>query len=264
MLDEKIIPDLEKKVIVSNDPFPHTVINNFLPLEIAKKAEKEFIDLKKSTDSLNIANDGPKEFMKKKSLSDYSRMPSAVKQIVDFLYSKDFLDFLERKFQLKNLEADWTLHGGGMHESFKGGFLKVHSDFIYMRKSKLKRRLNLLLYLNSNWKENWGGSVELWDKEMKSAQKAIPPKMNNAVIFRTDFDSNHGFPEPINCPDNTSRKSLALYYYTREKTILPISLKRRKLFHAVWKKRPNVNEIKFADNDPFFKRLKHKFFYRFF
>ena len=130
MLDEKIILDLEKRVIVSNDPFPHTVINNFLPLEIVKKAENEFIDFKKSADSLNIANDGPKEFMKKKSLSDYSQMPSVVKQIIDFLYSKDFLDFLERKFQLKNLEADWTLHGGGLHESLRGGFLKIHSDFV--------------------------------------------------------------------------------------------------------------------------------------
>ena len=96
------------------------------------------------------------------------------------------------------------------------------------------------------------------------AKKIVPQKINNDVIFRTDFNSNHGFPEPINCPDNVTRKSLALYYYTQEKTVLPITLKRRKYFHAVWKKRPNVNEPKFADNDPFFKRLKHKFFYRFF
>ena len=78
------------------------------------------------------------------------------------------------------------------------------------------------------------------------------------------MDSNDGFPDPITCPKNITRKSLALYYYTKEKIYLPLAIKRRKYSHAVWKKRPNINEPKFGDNDPFFKRLKHKFFYRFF
>ena len=133
-----------------------------------------------------------------------------------------------------------------------------------MRKSKLRRVLNILLYLNSDWQENWGGAIEFWDKEMKSAQRSVFPLLNNAVIFRTDCESNHGFPEPINCPENVRRKSIALYYYVKEKSILPISIKKRKLFHAVWKKRPNKDEPKFGDNDGFFKRIKHKFFYRFF
>jgi len=205
------------------------------------------------------------EFQKtKKVLYDYLKMPFVLKKTIDFLHSQDFLRILERKFNLKNLLSDWKLFGGGLHESFRGGFLKIHSDFIHMRKSKLKRRLNLLLFLNSNWNENWGGAIELWDKKMISAKKIVPPKINNAVIFRTDFNSNHGFPEPINCPDNVTRKSLALYYYTQEKTFFPISIRRRKYYHAVWKKRPNVHEVKYGDNDPFFKRLKHKFFYRFF
>ena len=259
MLDEKIIPDLEKKIIVSNYPFPHAIINNFLPLEIVKRAEQECIGLNQSVTA------GSPQFQKtKKVLYDYSKMPFVLKKTIDFLHSQDFLHILERKFNLKNLLPDWKLFGGGLHESFRGGFLKIHSDFIHMRKSKLKRRLNLLLFLNSNWNENWGGAIELWDKKMISAKKIVPPKINNAVIFRTDFNSNHGFPEPINCPDNVTRKSLALYYYTQEKTFFPISIRRRKYYHAVWKKRPNVNEIKYGDNDPFFKRLKHKFFYRFF
>ena len=147
---------------------------------------------------------------------------------------------------------------------FKGGFLKVHSDFLYRRKSKFKRVLNILLYLNSNWDKNWGGSIELWDKDMKSAKILVIPEINNAVIFRTATISNHGFPDPIKCPENVSRKSVALYYYIKEKGILPFSIKRRKYFHAVWKKRPNIEEPKFGENDSFFKRLKHKFFYRFF
>ena len=107
-------------------------------------------------------------------------------------------------------------------------------------------------------------NIEEESENMASLRKSVLPKINNTVIFRTDLDSNHGFPEPINCPNNTSRKSLALYYYTEDSTLFPFTIKRRKYFHAVWKKRPNISEPKFGDNDPLFKRLKHKFFYRFF
>ena len=82
-----------------------------------------------------------------------------IKEIIKNLNNKKFLNILEKKFNLTNLEPDWSLTGGGMHQSFRGGFLKVHSDFIYKRKSKQKRVINLLLYLNSNWKED--GTVQL-------------------------------------------------------------------------------------------------------
>ena len=168
-------------------------------------------------------------------------MPGTIKKIISFFNSKDFIDILEKKFDLRNIEPDWSLHGGGLHESFRGGYLKIHSDFIYKRKSKLRRVLNLLLYINSNWEKNWGGSLELWDREMKSPIKSILPELNKAVIFRTDTESNHGFPDPINCPENLSRKSIALYYYVKEKGIFPITIKKSKYFHAVWKRRPNID-----------------------
>ena len=151
-----------------------------------------------------------------------------------------------------------------MLRSAKHKLVFHYSDFLYKRKSKRKRVLNILLYLNSNWQKNWGGSIELWDKNMKSVKKSVLPELNNAVIFRTDTISNHGFPDPINCPENVSRKSIALYYYVRETEILPFTLKRRKYFHAVWKKRPNKEEPQFGEKDSFLKRLKHKFFYRIF
>ena len=250
---------IEKKINVVNDPFPHSIIEDFLPKNLAESAEIEFNKFNQISDS------GNKLFQNtKKSYENFSEMPDSVKKIIKFLYSDEFIKILEKKFNLENVEPDWDLHGGGMHESFKGGYLKVHSDFLYTRKSKLKRVLNILLYLNSNWEKKWGGSIELWDKDMKSVKKSVTPILNNVVIFRTDTVSNHGFPDPIDCPENISRKSIALYYYVKEKRFLPFSIKRRKYFHAIWKKRPNVNEPKFGDNDGFFKRLKHKFFYRFF
>jgi len=259
MLKNSLLTEIEDKIVVSKEPYPHTTIKNFLPVETVKKAENEFNEIAKKDDA------GCVEFQKtKRVLYNYSKMPPTAKEIIDFLYSENFIKILERKFNLSNLKADWKLFGGGLHESFRGGFLKVHSDFIYMRKSKLKRVLNLLLYLNSNWNKDWGGAIELWDKKMSNCVKSLLPDLNNTIIFRTDNGSNHGFPDPMTCPQDVSRKSLALYYYVEEKSILPVSIKRRKLFHAVWKRRPKTQEPKFADNDPFFKRLKHRFFFRFF
>ena len=88
--------------------------------------------------------------------------------------------------------------------------------------------------------------------------------MNNVVAFRTDLDSNHGFPDPVQCPKNESRKSIALYYYVKEKSILPLTIKKRKYFHAIWKSRPDIHEPTFSDQDSFLKRLKNKFFFRLF
>ena len=146
-----------------------------------------------------------------------------------------------------------------MHESRNGGYLKIHSDFIYIRKKKLKRMLNLLVYLNQNWDENWGGAIELWDQKMQNNFLKIYPKINHAVIFRTDTESNHGFPDPIKCPANVGRKSLALYYYVKDNSLF----KRTKYFYARWKRRPGIEEPKFGDNRNFIERLKNNFLFRF-
>ena len=101
-----------------------------------------------------------------------------------------------------------------MHEIRRGGFLKIHSDFNVHPQLRLNRRLNLLLYLNKNWKIDWGGQLELWDQEMKSCRAKVQPNFNKMIIFKTTDYSYHGHPEPLNCPENISRKSIALYYYT--------------------------------------------------
>ena len=251
--------DVEAKIKVEEKPFSNAICENFLPEEIAKNAEKEFYDFGKTIDSGNA------RYQKlKRGFSDYSRMPKTIKEIITFFYSDKFIKILEKKFNLENVEPDWKLHGGGMSQSFNGGYLKVHSDFLYKRKSKQRRVLNLLLYLNSNWQKEWGGALELWDKKMNFCEKKIEPQINNCVIFRTDQGSNHGFPEPIKCPENENRKSIALYYYVKEKSFFPFSIKKRELFHAVWKKRPGINEPVFSDQNTFFKRLKNRFFFRFF
>ncbi len=68
--------------------------------------------------------------------------------------------------------------------------------------------------MNKDWQEDWGGHLELWEKDMSKCAVKISPSFNRLVIFETNDDSFHGHPDPLLCPDNVTRKSMALYYYT--------------------------------------------------
>ena len=253
--NESFYAELENKITVKNEPYPHAFIKNFLPDGLSKNISDDFRFPEKDPE----AGIEDEVFQKtKKGLSQINLMPDSIKNLINRLNSREFISILEKKFEIKNLVSDPTLFGGGMHESFRGGYLKIHSDFIFIKKRKLKRMLNLLIYLNEDWKENWGGAIELWSEDMSKMFLKVFPYINNVVIFRTDYESNHGFPDPLNCPENKSRKSIALYYYTPyDKLIKP-----KKKFYAIWKKRPGVKEEKFGDNLGFFKKLKNKFFFR--
>jgi Rps23 Pro-64 3,4-dihydroxylase Tpa1-like proline 4-hydroxylase len=254
MLDNSLIQELEKKLIVENSPYPHIATTNILPIDIVKKAENEFLDFKKLNNSGGYRYGNLHRYFAK-----FDDMPSATKEIISFFYSNNFLEFLNKKFKFNNIVPDWRLWGGGMHTSRKGGHLTVHSDFIYQRKTNTKRVLNLLLYLNSDWENDWGGHIELWNKNMTKKEKQLSPLINNCLIFRTDKDSNHGYPDPLKCPENVTRKSIALYYYIEEKSILPIKIRKRKYFATVWKKRPNSNDPEFMDRDNLWRKIKFKY-----
>jgi Rps23 Pro-64 3,4-dihydroxylase Tpa1-like proline 4-hydroxylase len=254
MIDSKIIEKFHKDLILNNDPFPHLITNNFLPKEIVKKAEKEFIEFN------NLHNAGGYRYGNLKyHFDEFEKMPETIKNLISFFHSKQFVSFLEKKFDLPNITPDWSLWGGGMHSSKTGGNLKVHSDFIFLRKKNTRRVLNLLLYLNSDWKDEWKGNIELWDKKMKKKVKELSPISNNVLIFRTDKNSNHGFPDSIMCPENVTRKSLAIYYYVEEKNFLPIKIKMRKYYTTQWKKRPGTNDPEFMDQDNIWRKIKYKY-----
>lgn len=125
-----------------------------------------------------------------------------------------FLKFLEELTGITNLISDPSFRGGGLHNIYRGGKLGIHADFNKHERYGLDRRLNLLLYLNKEWREEYGGHIELWNREMKQCVRSYLPKFNRVVIFTTTETSFHGHPKPLSCPEYMSRKSLALYYYT--------------------------------------------------
>ncbi len=137
-----------------------------------------------------------------------------------------FLNWLEDLTGEEGLIPDPYLNGGGIHSITRGGYLKIHADFNWHEKLKLYRRLNLLLYLNSDWISDWGGDLELWDSKASCCARKIPPLQNHMVIFTTDDKSFHGHPHPLKSPEVVWRNSLALYYYSSKKPSTIFSLPR--------------------------------------
>lgn len=198
-------------------PYPHIQLDNFLEPGAAKKAMDEFPGV---TDAGWIHYVHVNE--KKHGLNKMDRLPPFIRAVIEELNSPEFCSFLSQITGIRSLLPDEMLEGGGLHQSGRGGFLNIHADFtVHPHKRNWRRRVNLLVYLNEDWRPEYRGELELWEKDMSRSVQSILPIFNRAVIFNTDEDSYHGLPDPIQCPEHMTRKSIALYYFTEEKNALP-------------------------------------------
>jgi hypothetical protein len=196
----------------TNQPVPHIFLTEFLSPEAAGELEQEF----PRPDS-NSWTHYQHQNENKHGLTKRELFPPKIGAATDELNSPEFVAWLSELTGIPGLLADPTLEGGGMHQSGRGGYLNVHTDFSHHHYQKnWKRRINLILYLNGAWEEQWGGAIELWDRGMKTCVARYPPWLNCALVFDTNEISYHGFPAPLTCPEGQSRKSLAFYYYTVE------------------------------------------------
>ena len=203
--------DILKNKYLLEEPFPNIVLKNFFRQEFLDRIIEEFPDLSKKKNSENYKN---KNEIKLAS-NDYKNFPDNIKLLFDYLNSEEFINFLQKITNInEKLIADKNLNGGGLHEIKRGGLLKIHTDFNRHSHLELDRRLNVLLYLNKEWDDSYGGHLQLWDKEMKNCKKKYLPTFNTMVIFGTTDFSNHGHPDPLTCPEDRSRKSIATYYYS--------------------------------------------------
>jgi len=194
------------------EPFPHVVIDHFIDTETARAIAVEYPTFEQAKAlgfSFNALNE-----RKKIQITDHARFPARVKALSDFLASPAFLADLSALTGIPNLLADPRLHGGGMHMTGPHGRLDVHVDF-NRGYGDLFRRLNVLVYLNPQWDETWGGEIELWDEHVKNCRVSLSPILGRCLIFETSGISFHGV-APLQCPADQVRRSFAAYYYTKE------------------------------------------------
>jgi Rps23 Pro-64 3,4-dihydroxylase Tpa1-like proline 4-hydroxylase len=194
-------------------PFPFFRVDNFLEQQFAEQVLASF-------PSYVRARQIGKEFSGvnekgKVQVTDSTLFAEPVRQLNQALASPEFLDLMSYVTGMPKLLADDQLVGGGIHQTGPRGHLDVHVDFNYIKERDLHRRLNILIYFNKDWEPDWGGNIELWDRQVKHCAHSFSPIFNRCVVFETNDISFHGV-SAVKCPEGISRKSFAAYYYTRE------------------------------------------------
>lgn len=202
-----------KEASLHTSPFKYTVIDNFLNADLANKAMEAFPPL----------NDPCWEHSKDQGIEVKSRttwtsefdIPEDIIDVIRIVNSSLILTAMSDLFEIPKLMPDPYFSGGGLNVSEKNGHLDVHVDGNYHDASGLNRRMNLLIYLNPNWQEDWGGEFGIYTDDGNTLANAVPPLFNRCVIFDSHDKSFHGLPNPINFPKNDPRRSIILYYYTK-------------------------------------------------
>ncbi len=196
------------------EPFPNMYCDGFFKEDVATVLGSEFPEYDSP-----LWHEYNNAIEVKKVQNDWNRFPPMTYKVFQMLNSPDFVSFLEDVLDIHPLYSDSGLNGGGWHIHKRGGKLNVHLDYSTHPKLLLERKLNIIIYMNPNWDPAWGGQLGFW-KQHESKRvpgpliKQIDPIFNRAALFDTTMDSWHGLPEPLNCPETESRKSLAAYYLT--------------------------------------------------
>ncbi len=192
----------------SKTPFHYGGFDNFLNPEILERVLEDLETLPSAETSFDRAQ----ERLKSSYLPE--RLPQYTRRLFYALNSRPVLAFLEELTGIKGLIPDPYFAGGGVHVVSNGGHLDIHADFNHHAGLNLERRVNMLIYLNKDWREEYGGSFEVWNEDMTEKVAGFVPEFNKMCIFSTSSNSWHGNPETVNHPEGQSRKSIALYYYT--------------------------------------------------
>jgi hypothetical protein len=208
-------------------PYPHVVFDNFFDPAILDLVLQEF----PKPGQINWQKFDNGQEIKLASAREASFGP-VTRLLFYHLNSMTFLQFLSEVTGIPNLISDPGFEGGGLHQIVRGGKLGVHADFNRHRDFGLDRRLNLLVYLNKDWKSEYGGNLELWDREMSKCEGRVAPLFNRVMIFGTTDFTYHGHPDPLQCPEGMTRKSMALYYFSNGRPAEEVSGEHSTIFLA--------------------------------
>lgn len=213
------------------EPFRHVAFKNFLSNRFLSQILEEFPD----PDSTENLKNNFGQSSRKHVVQNITEIGPVFQSWDAFLSSSDFIGYLESVSGIHGLIHDPEYHGAGTHNNFDGQGMLTHIDFNLHPSTGYHRRLNLIIYLNDEWEESWGGHLELhkdpWDPKT-DWHVSYAPKMNHAVLFETNEISWHGF-NIVRLPaekKNISRKSLTVYYYTKERPEAEIAPKHSSIF----------------------------------
>ncbi len=195
-------------------PFRHLVLDEFLPATLAQACLANFPALQDP--GWEHANDADIEVKYRTTWKSEFDIPERIIEGVRILNSSLILNAMADRFGIPKIVPDPYFSGGGLNVTLPGGLLDVHVDGNYHDATGLNRRFNAILYLTPGWQPSWGGEFGVYDPTGSHCLKKIAPLFNRLVMFDSHDYSFHGLPDPISFPKGESRKSIILYYYTRE------------------------------------------------
>ena len=218
----------------SDDPFKHLFIDNFFETNFANQLFENFPVL--DSELWERTNDPEIEVkMRSKWTSEFD-IPEKIVDAIRIMNSAPFLQSLSIALGIPKLIPDPYFSGGGLNVTVSGGLLDVHVDGNYHDATGLHRRVNAILYLNPGWQDGWGGEFGLYDDKGEKLIKKVAPLHNRFMAFDTNDFSFHGLPDPLNFPEGHARRSIILYYYTKE-TRPSSQITIEKPHSALWKKK---------------------------
>ncbi len=219
-----------------NKPYPHLVFDDLLDesvMQLAARESKFYTEdhIRRPNNVSEMERVSHNDQTKKHSVDRTSALPAVLASVIEYLNGDEFIGFIRNLTNMHSLIPDPTLAGGGLHFTEAGGKLGIHHDFNYLDETMvfgnenvknlirsvggtLYRKCNLILFLNEDWQDEWGGGLELWNPDLTSRAHLIMPKLNRAVLFNIE-NAPHGHPHPLMCPSNECRRTIALYYYDR-------------------------------------------------
>tara|TARA_A100001015_G_scaffold293685_1_gene370583 strand:- start:194 stop:1045 length:852 start_codon:yes stop_codon:yes gene_type:complete len=234
------------KIYTDNEPFPHIVLDEFLPQSIADTLANEYptIDNQNTEFKFHSHENASRHF-----LDDARYFSRNFKLFSSALSSRSFLLFLEVLTGNKSLIPDPYYIGGGAMMTEKGGFLNIHVDFNWHQRLQAWRRCNILFYFTKDWKKEYKGNLELWTTDGKSKVKEIEPLFNRVVIFDTTNESYHGQPTKINTPENICRNVFSAFYYASTKNEKTDAIPHYTKYNAVENRKEN--EVALLNTSPY-------------
>lgn len=195
-------------------PFKHIQIDNFFSEELIEKCLKNFPE--NNSKDWQETNNKEIEIKKRTNWQSEFDIPEWIIEAVRIMNSSIFLKAMAEKIWIKKIIPDPYFTWWWLNLTLKDWLLDIHVDWNYHDSTWLNRRLNAILYLNKDWDERWGWEFELWENDLSKCAKKISPLLNRLVIFDSHDLSFHWSPNPLKCDENTWRKSIILYYYTKE------------------------------------------------
>ena len=198
-----------QKTYLQARPYPHLVIDDLFNPALLERLIAEFPTAKNRDWLVWDTNHELKTTSRGiDGLSTFTQM------FCLWLNSREVINAIESIVGMKNLVGDPLFHGAGLHEMYRDGWLEMHADYTRHFTLPLVRRFNILIYLNQDWDDSWGGELVLQDSKNKSDRASYAPYFNRTIIFPTNAQTFHGVPNAVSCPINCSRKLLSIYYWT--------------------------------------------------